>query len=49
MVSWNLTNAIKNIERISNSYMEIVINSPNNNVEIINTYAPHMGYDVDGG
>ena len=47
MVRKNLVNAITNIKRISNRNIsiQIKISKKKTNLEIINTYAPHMGYN----
>ena len=46
MVRKNLVNTITNIKRISNRNISIQIKiSKNTNLKIINTYAPHMGYN----
>jgi len=42
----NLTNEITNIRRTSGRNMSIIIEtSKKTNIRILNTYAPHMGYD----
>ena len=46
MIRNNINHTVKNVERISNRCIIITLStSKNNNIKIINTYAPHMGYD----
>ena len=49
IVRTNMLHVIKEIHRINGRMMEIRIKceSPINNISIINTYAPHSGYEKE--